>query len=115
MAQSRLKKAVILIPLTYNDGTRIPERIQAEIYDELFDVYQGWTIEGTVKGAYRMRTGEKRVEQLVRVSIVLAQREVPELEKRVARWGELIGQETMLLEVTESVIRFVPARRKRRS
>ena len=115
MARSKLRKAVLLIPLAYNDGSSIPQELLEGIYDELFDRYRGWTIEGTVKGAYRRRSGEKRVEQLVRVSVALHQAELPELEKRVSGWAALLGQETMLLEVTDSQVRFVPPRRRRRS
>jgi hypothetical protein len=114
MPRSKLKKAVILIPLNYNDGSSIPEELLNTIYDELFDLYQGWTIEGTVRGAYQMQSGEKRVEQLVRVAVVLRDRELPDLENKVAQWASVLGQETMSLEITDSLIKFVSPRRKRR-
>jgi hypothetical protein len=44
------KEATLLIPLTYNDGTRIPVDIFESIQEELYLAFHGWTIEGTVKG-----------------------------------------------------------------
>ncbi len=103
-------KAIILIPLTYNDGSRIAKGTLQGIFDEMFTVFHGWTIEGEVKGAYRMETGEKRVEKLVRVAIVLERAELPILRRMVAKWCSLLGQETMLLEITGSSVEFVPPR-----
>ena len=42
-------KAIILIPLTYNDGSRIAKGTLQGIFDEMFTVFHGWTIEGEVK------------------------------------------------------------------
>src|SRR5437773_45349 len=37
------KKAVLLIPLTYNDGTRVPQEVRDEIDDALFILSGGHT------------------------------------------------------------------------
>jgi hypothetical protein len=103
-----LKEAVVLIPLTYNDGTGIPLAVIESIQDELFLVFHGWTIEGTVKGAYRMRGGQKQVEDLLKLSVVLAAAQLPALESMVGRWCARLGQEVMLLKVADSLIKFVP-------
>ena len=108
MAKKKRKKAIILIPLTYNDGTRIPKGTLEAIYDEMYTAFQGWTIEGEVRGAYRVKTGKKRVEKLVRLAVVLDKADVPSLRKMVAKWCSILGQETMLLEITDSVVEFVP-------
>lgn len=97
----------MLIPLSYNDGTPVPWRTIESIQAERYLAFQGWTIEGIVKGAYRMQTGDRKVEDLVKVSVVLDERQVPDLEKMVARWCRTLGQETMLLKVTDFVVKFV--------
>lgn len=103
----QLKEAVVLIPLTYNDGTRVPAGTLKSIRGEVLEVFQGWTVEGQVKGAYRMRTGQKRVEDLQKVSIILDASRIPELEAMVARWGALLGQETMLLKLSDFTVKFI--------
>ncbi|HMC88917.1 MAG TPA: hypothetical protein VKI17_05185 [Gemmataceae bacterium] len=92
-SKGRLKEAVVLIPLTYNDGTRVPRDVIESIQQEVFIAFHGWTIEGTVKGAYRMRTGQKRVEDLLKLSIVLAESRIRELQAMVGKWCANLGQE----------------------
>lgn len=104
----KYKKATILIPLTFNDGTSISLKTLEKIQDEIFVSFHGWTIEGVVKGAYRMQTGERKVESLQRISVYLASAEIEALEKMVAKWAELLGQEAMLLEVADFEVKFVP-------
>jgi hypothetical protein len=106
-----LREAAVLVPLTYNDGSRVPRSTLASVQEELFREFGGWTVEGTVKGAYRMReTGKKRVERSLKISVVLDGSQVPDLEAMVARWCAELGQEVMLLKITESIIKFVPPR-----
>lgn len=105
-----LKEAVVLIPLTYNDGSRIPPNILESIQEQIYVAFGGHTIEGTVKGTYRMQAGQKRVEDLVRISIILDERRVPELEQMVGAWAVLLGQETMLLKLIDSVVKFIEPR-----
>jgi hypothetical protein len=107
-----LKEAIVLLPLTYNDGTRVAKGTLESIYGEIFAAFHGWTIEGTVRGAYRMRTGQKRVEALQKVSIVLDESQVPDLEAMVGKWAAVLGQEAMLLKVSDHVIKFIPPRRE---
>jgi hypothetical protein len=104
------KEAIVLIPLTYNDGTEIPRETIESISDEVYVAFNGWMIKGTVKGAYRMQSGVKRVENLLEVSIVLGESLLPELEEMVGRWAARLGQETILLKITDYVVKFVPPR-----
>src|SRR5437868_3613261 len=68
----RPKEATILIPLTFNDRSKVPKATIQEITDELFLAFQGYLVEGTVEGAYRMkRTGNKRVEKLLKITVGL--------------------------------------------
>jgi hypothetical protein len=103
------KEAIVLIPLTYNDGTQVLAETLDSICDEIFGTFRGWTIEGTVKGAYQMRaTGQKRVEDLLKVSIALDESQVPELEEMIGRWCAQLGQEVMLLKIADLIVKFVP-------
>ncbi|OAI52322.1 hypothetical protein AYO44_04750 [Planctomycetaceae bacterium SCGC AG-212-F19] len=108
--RSRLKEATVLIPLTYNDGTVIPQATIETLREELFATFAGWTAEGTVQGAYRMESGAKRVESLLKISVVLEDDQVETLEDMVSRWGRELGQEAMLLKIADLVVKFIPPR-----
>jgi hypothetical protein len=105
-----LQEAILLIPLTYNDGTRVPAALLDAVHEELYAAFHGWTLEGTVRGAYRMRSGEKRVERLQRISVILKRSQLSELETMLARWGEKLGQETMLMKVSDCTVKFISPR-----
>jgi hypothetical protein len=102
------KKAFLLLPLTYNDGSAIPLEVLGGIRDDLYKAFHGWTVEGVVEGAYRMQTGEKRVENLLRISVVLEPDDLPTLRKMVAGYCSLLGQELMYLEISDSIVEFIP-------
>lgn len=53
-------------------------------------------------------TGQKQVEELLKVSIVLAASQIAELEAMVGRWCARLGQEVMLLKIADLDIKFVP-------
>ena len=61
------KKAILLILLTYNDGTRVPQEVRDEIDEALFILSGGHTNAGPVKGAYRMKDGSKQTDVLEEV------------------------------------------------
>jgi hypothetical protein len=108
-SDDHLKEAIILIPLTYNDGAEVPREILESICDEIFIAFHGWTIEGTVKGAYPMRaTGQKWVEDLLKVSVILDESQITAFEGMVARWCARLGQEVMLLKIADFIVKFVP-------
>ena len=102
------KEGIVLIPLKYNDGSEVPIAVLDAICEEMFLAFDGWTIEGTVEGAYRMHSGEKCVEKLMKVSIILKESQARTLEKMVARWGAQLGQETMLLKMSDYIVKFIP-------
>jgi hypothetical protein len=105
-----LKEAIVLIPLTYNDGTPIPQQTLDDIHEEAYVAFSGWTLEGTVQGAYRMEaTGEKQVEYLQKLSVVLPESKISKLEAMIGRWAKMLGQETMLLKVSDFRVKFIEA------
>src|SRR5262245_6994477 len=95
----RLKEANVELPLSHNDGSPVPARTLEKFLDELFTAFDGWTIEGKVKGAYRMQNQERQVEDLLKVSIVLDAVRIAELEAMVSAWCAELEQEVMLMKV----------------
>jgi len=62
-----------------------------------------------------MQSGEKRVDDSLKVSIILDESQIDELEAMVAQWCDDRGQETMLLKITNYVVKFVPPRKEAES
>ena len=104
-----LKRATLLIPLTFNDGTEVPKATLAAIEEEIYLAFNGWTIVGEVEGAYRLKqTGQKQVEHLLHVWVVAEEADIPSLKRLVGKFGALLGQEAMYFEVGESLVEFIP-------
>lgn len=102
------KKAILLIPLTYNDGSRVSQELLEGIYEALFVLSGGHTSAGTVRGAYRMRDGTKQTEVLEQVWVAYEEADKPALRELVARFCSQLSQEAMFLEFTDSVIELIP-------
>lgn len=101
------KKVVLLVPLTFNDGSTVPHAALDALLDELFVLCGGYTLAGVVRGAYRMSTGAKQVEELQQVWIVAEEQDLPPLKAIVRKYGDLLGQEAMYFEQTEAVVEFL--------
>lgn len=103
----------LLIPLTFNDGSTIPRETLAAIEEEIYLAFKGWTVVGEVEGAYQMRqTGEKKVERLLHVWVVVEEEAVSTLKQMVGRFGTALEQEFMYFEVGESLVEFIPPHRE---
>lgn len=107
---AELREAVVLVPLNYNDGTRVRPSLINEFLNELYATFDGWTAGGEVKGAYRMQSGRKQVDKLLQVSVILQVQQIALLEEMIARWCGELKQEVMLLKITQSAIKFIPSR-----
>jgi hypothetical protein len=101
-------KYVLLVPLTYNDGSCVPQEILDGMLDEIFVLAGGYSIAGTVKGAYRMSDGTRQEDESLQVWIGVREEEIPDLQRLVAKFGKLLGQEMMYLERTGGTIDFIP-------
>ena len=65
---------------------------------------------GEVQGAYRMQqTGEKQVDRLLHLWVVVDDMEIDRLKRMVQKIGQRLGQECMYFEVGESQVEFLPA------
>jgi hypothetical protein len=111
-AEDPYKKATVLIPLTYNDGTQIPIDVLLNIKEELTVNFMGHTDEGTVNGEYVMNSGLKHADKLMRLYVYLRESQLTLLEHMVGRWAFDLGQETMLLEIANVVVKFLPPLRR---
>jgi hypothetical protein len=105
-----LQKAILLIPLTYNDGRRIPRGILEGIHQQLVAVSGGYTLAGTVTGAYRMSNGTQQPDVLEQVWVAYSAADRPRLRALAARFCALLEQESIYLEFTDSVIELTPPR-----
>ena len=97
------EKIVILLPLTFNDGTRIPEQMLDDIYQELFFLCGGYRVAGIGSGAYRMADGTKQVEETQEIWAALPTQDVPALKNLVAKWCSQLQQECIWFERSGSV------------
>lgn len=100
-------KFVLLMPLTYNDGSHVPKDVMDRIEAELFVLAGGYTIAGTGKGAYRMRNGSRQIDETLQIWVVVDEQDESALRELVASFGELLGQESMYFERTTSTVEFV--------
>lgn len=100
----------VLLPLTFNDGSSVPDAMIAAFEHRFFAEFGGSTVEGTVTGTYRMQdTGTKQVEKLLKVKVAVEGEEgVAALREIVAEIGHDLGQECMYFEVQRgSNVEFV--------
>jgi hypothetical protein len=102
------EKFVLLFPLTFNDGALVPVKVLNDFKAELFVIAGGHTIAGTVKGEYRMKSGDKQVEDLLEIWVALEENDIPELRRVIGVYAQRLGQESMYFERTKSVVEFVP-------
>jgi len=103
-----LPKFILLVPLNYNDGRDAPKKVLLDFQEKLFALGGGFTIAGTVEGAYRMADGKKQIDHSLQIWIGLNEEFFPDLERAVAELGAELGQESMYLERTGGTIHFIP-------
>ena len=103
-----LFKFILLVPLCYNDGRKVPKSVILDFEDRLFFLGDGFTDKGTVRGSYRMADGKKQIDHSAEYWIWLKEESIPELKRTVAELGFKLGQESMYLESVPSTLDFVP-------
>jgi hypothetical protein len=104
-----MKRVTPLIPLTFNDGTAVPEALLERIEDHIVVAFNGWTVVGEVSGAYRMaQAGHKQVDRLLHVWIIVEAKELPSLRQMVSGFGALLEQELMYFEIADTQVEFLP-------
>jgi len=102
-----MDKYIILLPMTYNDGKAVPKAVTCTVLKALYDLASGYTIEGKVRGAFRMRSGGKQEDTLLKVWVLIPSERVRDLKNLVRQFCVQLGQESIWLEKTISVVEFV--------
>ena len=102
-----MDKYVVLLPLHYNNGTRVPRSEIKAAIDALYALAGGHTLEGHGKGAYRMKSGKKQEDELLKVSVALAEGLDDELRTMVRGFCRRFDQECIWLEKSNSNIELV--------
>lgn len=91
-------KYILLVPLRHNDGRMVSEELILDFQEKLFALGGGFTVAGTVRGAYKMQDGSKQIDDSLQVWIGLPEDAYPELVRLVGELGAALGQESMYLE-----------------
>lgn len=101
-------KYVLLLPLTYNDGSRVSKEVRNQIEEEIYLLAGGYRFGATGKGAYRMKSGMKQIDITQEVWIAIDEEDEQALKKLVAQFAARLDQESMWLERIHSSVEFIP-------
>jgi hypothetical protein len=101
-------KYVMLLPLTYNDKSKVPKDVRSRIFDDLFRLGGGHHVAGVGKGAYRMKSGQKKVDRSLEVWVAVEEEDEAALKDMVAGFAALLGQESIYLERVNSTVELIP-------
>ncbi len=104
-----LLRCTLLIPLRYNDGAAVPDSELRRIEDRLLERFDGYTIAGRVRGAYRMADGTRAEDESLVVWVAVPQLRVAELREEAARIAGDLRQESIYFEHGDGIVEFVPA------
>ena len=95
-------KATFYLPLKDNAGRALGDQI-AEVENRCFVAFGAWTLAGYFKGAWRMRTGERKLDTSAVYSVVLEPDRLDELESILKDFKARADQEAVYLEVEHDV------------
>ncbi len=105
----RRKKAIILLPTTFNDGSPVPPALMSRIFRELDAAFDGYSQGGLVHGSYRMADGTVVKDNSLMVWLILPDeaREVARVRQLAAKFAAMLQQESLYLEVMDVDTDFV--------
>ncbi len=103
----KLRKCILLLPTSYNDGTEVPPGVLTDILKSIDDVFDGHNVAGTCEGAYRMDNGDLVHDRCLLVWVVVDAERVDELRQHARRFASVLKQESLYFEVTEAVPEFL--------
>ena len=101
-------KYVLLLPLTYNDKSKVPKDVRRRIFEDLYRLANGYHIARKGRGAYRMKSGQKQVDWSLEVWVAVEEQDEGALKEMVAGFAELLKQESIYLERVNSTVEFIP-------
>ena len=96
-----MKKCLFLIPTSYNDGREVPPKVMADIFEELYLNFGGYSITGIAEGTFRMNDGTKASDSSLQVWVIMEDGMVPVMRRLVKKFGKMLGQEKMLFEAMD--------------
>lgn len=103
----KLRKCILLLPMTYNDGTDVPSEVMAGILRNIDEEFDGHTVDGLCDGVYKMDDGTMVNDKSLKVWVAVDPDRVEELKKLAARFAGVLKQESLYFEVTEAEVEFV--------
>ena len=102
-----MRKCIILLPVAYNDGKKVPGGEITRILREIDEEFDGHTIAGKVDGTYRMEDGHMVKDTSIQVWIAIDPRKEDILKKMAGRFARRLKQETIYFEITTSEVEFI--------
>jgi hypothetical protein len=103
----KMKKCILLLPTTYNDGTVVPADVMAALLADIDEAFDGHTIDGLCDGTYRMDDGSLVSDKSLKVWVAVDPDRVDEVKMLARRFAVELNQETLYFEVTEAEVEFV--------
>ncbi len=102
-----MRKCIILLPLTYNDGSEVPSRVISGILRDIDKEFDGHRVAGTGPGTYRMANGSMASDNTEEVWVACDPDKIDVLRKMASRFARILKQESIYFELTESRVEFV--------
>ena len=104
----KLRKCILLLPTTYNDGTEVPHTVLNGILRDIDVAFDGHTVDGVSKGTYKMQDGSMASDKSLKVWVVVDAERVDELKKLASQFAGILKQECLYFEVTQAEVEFIP-------
>src|SRR5437899_659765 len=95
-------KATFYLPVRDNDGRDLTAAID-RVEDRLFDSFGTWTRAGLFNGAWRMKSGERRLDTSVVYMLIIDESELELLREIIQEYKAGTTQEVILLELVHDV------------
>lgn len=102
-----MKKCFLLLPTTYNDGREVPPAVIAEILEELYGNFGGYSIGGIARGTWRMSDGTKATDSSLQVWVIIGEEQISLMRDLVKKFASLLGQEKILFESMDWAGEFI--------
>ena len=100
-------KATFYLPLADNDGRNLAAEI-SDVEDRCYELFGAWTAAGFFKGAWRMGTGQRRIDTSAVYVVVIEEAQVKLLVELLREFKSRTTQEAIYLEVERDVdVRFI--------
>lgn len=103
----KLRKCILLLPTTFNDGSEVPPEVLTGIRRDIDETFDGHTFAGICEGAYRMESGDIAHDTSLIIWVVVDADRVEELRKHARRFAGVLRQESLYFEVTEAEVEFI--------